>query len=88
MIVEPGLCGAWSETPKTGFLNEAQIIFYRYNKVAVPNLNYCVFSKFADRKAEQTVEIKIRLLLEEQPGQGLHFYLSLVLRKPVFGVSN
>ena len=29
VVVQPGLCGAWSETPKTGFLKR-RLIYIRY----------------------------------------------------------
>ena len=30
MVVQPGLCGTWSETPKTGFLTTRLILFLQY----------------------------------------------------------
>ena len=32
MVVEPGLCGTWSETPKTGFLT-TRLIYTCYDDV-------------------------------------------------------
>ena len=31
MVVQPGLCGTWSETPKTGFLTTRLILFPNFN---------------------------------------------------------
>ena len=54
MVVQPGLCGTWSETPKTGFLTTRLIYwFYRQNDY---------IAKFRQRKktiSEFKTELKI-----------------------------
>ena len=32
-VVQPGLCGTWSETPKTGFLTTRLINYFNYDNV-------------------------------------------------------
>ena len=33
MAVQPGLCGTWSETPKTGFLTTRLIVVWHFNDI-------------------------------------------------------
>ena len=40
MIVQPGLCGTTSETPKTGFLTTRLILTSVYDKAAIPPRNF------------------------------------------------
>ena len=37
VAVQPGLCGTWSETPKTGFLT-TRLILYRHVNIILPDI--------------------------------------------------
>ena len=66
VVVQPGLCRTWSETPKTGFLTGAKSRFSHYGTL------------YLAVTSNQSVQL--------QNWSGLK--LSLVVRKPVFGVSD
>ena len=48
MAVQPGLCGTWSETPKTGFLTTRLILDYRCIIQAREPLHYQSLAIFFD----------------------------------------
>ena len=46
MVVQPGLCGNWSETPKTGFLTTRLKYPIRQLKlwITLSRMNYCLIA--------------------------------------------
>ena len=72
VVVQPGLCRTWSETPKTGFLTTRLKLFHNIYR---PMLYAVMILSFRTNRSGQTVQTQIRLLLEEQFDQGLHCLL-------------
>ena len=77
LVVQPGLCQTWSEKQKTVFLI---IMTTRYKQAIKCLLNSC-----------QNVLVSLRvdcMKIHRQPVISFQDHLSLVVRKPVFGVSD
>ena len=58
MTAQPGLCGTWSETPKTGFLTTRLIYFGSTAELSIDWTEYGIITKTCPCNMQQFLKVE------------------------------